>query len=276
MKKTKFISSIIAAALALTNLAVMNVSADEVNLDGTYHAYIGVQSASYTFRNAYDDATYGYGTTSDDGVVWFDQLTGWDTSNNPVHKPTTFVDAEIAGNGTYTVSMSDFDFGEDEAFNLLFVSTDMPINETIKITDIKCRMDGGTKYTFDEAFMDPDAKEYTKWLILNQWNNELTALNADAFYTMPVNSIEVEFTVSGFNYYKAVEEAPVEEETTAEITEAVTEPTTEAATEAATTTATSATEDTAEESSFPIAIVVIAIAVVVIVVIIIVVSKKKS
>ena len=74
MKKSKLIGALTAAALAAVNMtafAALPVSAAEVDLDGTYHAYIGVQSASYTFRNAYDDATYGYGVTADDGTVWF-------------------------------------------------------------------------------------------------------------------------------------------------------------------------------------------------------------
>ncbi len=268
MKKSKIISSIVAAALALTNLAVMNVSAEEVNLDGTYHAYIGVQSASYTFRNAYDDATYGYGTVTDDGVACFDQLTGWEPGNVRIDKPTTFVDTEIAGNGTYTVSMSDFDFGDDESFNLLFVSTDIPVNDTIKITNVKAKMDGSTKYSFDEAFMDPDATIMMKWLVLNQWNTELTEMNADSFYVMPTNSIEIEFTVAGFNYDKAADEPE----------EVITETVTEAAADDAAPAADTSAADTAtdSESSSPVLMIVIIAAAVVVVAVVIVVVKKKS
>lgn len=81
MKKTKMFSAMTAAAVAalsMSAVAAVPAFADDVDLDGVYHAYIGVQSASYTFRNAYDDAQYGYGTKADDGTVWFDQLTGWD------------------------------------------------------------------------------------------------------------------------------------------------------------------------------------------------------
>ena len=178
MKKSKLIGALTAAALAAVNMtafAALPVSAAEVDLDGTYHAYIGVQSASYTFRNAYDDATYGYGVTADDGTVWFDQLTGWD-GPTALNKGGNFTDAEIAGNGTYSVSVNDFDFGDDEALNLLFVSTDIPLNDQIKITDVKVIMDGQTKYTFDDAFMDPDAAEYMKWLAINIWKTSWAVL----------------------------------------------------------------------------------------------------
>jgi hypothetical protein len=209
MKKSKLIGALTAAALAAVNMtafAALPVSAAEVDLDGTYHAYIGVQSASYTFRNAYDDATYGYGVTADDGTVWFDQLTGWD-GPTALNKGGNFTDAEIAGNGTYSVSVNDFDFGDDESLNLLFVSTDIPLNDQIKITDVKVIMDGQTKYTFDDAFMDPDAAEYMKWLAINIWNDELGGSDGMFGYVMPSDSIELQFTVSGFNYDKAEDTA---------------------------------------------------------------------
>ncbi len=202
MKKSKILGALTAAALAAVSLTALPVSAAEVDLDGTYHAYIGVQSASYTFRNAYDDGTYGYGITADDGTVWFDQLTGWD-GPTALNKGGSFTDAEIAGNGTYSVSVTDFDFGDDETFNLLFVSSDIPLNDQIKISDVKVILDGQSKYTFDEAFMDPDAAEYMKWLAINIWNDELGGQDGMFGYTMPSDSIELQFTVSGFNYDKA-------------------------------------------------------------------------
>ncbi len=222
MKKSKIIASLIAAALAVSNSAALTVFAEDVNLDGTYNAYIGVQSASFTFRNAYDDATYGYGITAEDGTVWFDQLTAWDNNNAAVNIPTTFNDCEIAGNGSYTVSMSDFDFGEDETFNLLYVSTDIPLNENITITDVSVKMDGKTLHTFDEAFMDPDATVMMKWQVINMWNGDLGGADGMFGYMMPSDSIEISFTVAGFNYDKAEEEvteaetAPAETEAEAE------------------------------------------------------------
>ena len=205
MKKTKMFSAMTAAAVAalsMSAVAAVPAFADDVDLDGVYHAYIGVQSASYTFRNAYDDAQYGYGTKADDGTVWFDQLTGWD-GPTAVNKPTTFNDAVIKGNGTYKVSMSDFDFGEDETLNLLFVSTNIPLNDQVKVTDVNVYMDGQKKYTFDEAYMNPDATTYMNWQQINIWNEDLGKEDGLFGYVMPQDNISIEFTVSGFNYDKA-------------------------------------------------------------------------
>lgn len=289
MKFSKLLSTACAAAIAASALAIP-ASAEDVS----YHAYLGVQSASYTFRNAWNDATYGQGITSDDGMVYFDQLTGWENPGNiAVNKGGVFTDAEITGDGTYSVSVTDFDFGEDETLNLLFVSTDIPLDAGITISDVKVVMDGNTKYTFDEAYLSPDEKEYMSPMCINIWNEDLGKQDGLFGYMMPTDSIELQFTVSGTGVEAETTAAETEEvteaETTEEVTEAITEAeTTEAVTEAAETEAaeTEAAETEAaaadtqpvEESSSSNVGVIIAIvaAVVVVAVVVVVVVKKKN
>lgn len=293
MKFTKLLSAACAAAIAASALAVP-ASADEVS----YHAYIGVQSASYTFRNAWNEPNYGQGVVSDDGMVYFDQLTGWENpGNKAVNKGGVFTDAEITGDGTYTVSVTDFDFGEDEALNLLFVSTDIPLDSGITFSDVKVKMDGNTKYTFDEAYLNPDEKEYVSPMCINIWNEDLGKQDGLFGYMMPSDSIEIEFTVSGTGVEAVTEatEAETEAATEAE-TEAATEAETEAATEAETTAAeevteaeTEAAETEATEAAAPAdtqpeeasssnvgIIIAIVAAVVVVAVVVVVVVKKKN
>lgn len=283
MKFSKLLSTACAAAIAASALAIP-ASADEVS----YHAYLGVQSASYTFRNAWNDATYGQGVTSDDGMVYFDQLTGWENPGNiAVSKGGVFTDAEITGDGTYSVSVTDFDFGEDETLNLLFVSTDIPLDAGITISDLKVIMDGNTKYTFDEAYLNPDDKEYVSPMCINIWNDDLGKQDGLFGYMMPTDSIELQFTVSGTGVEAETTAAETEEvteaETTEEVTEAITEAetteaVTEADTEAAETEAAAADTQPAEESSSSNVGVIIAIvaAVVVVAVVVVVVVKKKN
>lgn len=283
MKFSKLLSTACAAAIAASALAIP-ASADEVS----YHAYLGVQSASYTFRNAWNDATYGQGVTSDDGMVYFDQLTGWENPGNiAVNKGGVFTDAEITGDGTYSVSVTDFDFGEDETLNLLFVSTDIPLDAGITISDLKVIMDGNTKYTFDEAYLNPDDKEYVSPMCINIWNEDLGKQDGLFGYMMPTDSIELQFTVSGTGVEAETTAAETEEvteaETTEEVTEAITEAetteaVTEADTEAAETEAAAADTQPAEESSSSNVGVIIAIvaAVVVVAVVVVVVVKKKN
>lgn len=280
MKFSKLLSAVSAAAIAVSALAIPS-SADEVS----YHAYIGVQSASYTFRNAWNDATYGQGVVSDDGMVYFDQLTGWENPGNiAVNKGGVFTDAEITGDGTYTVSVTDFDFGEDETLNLLFVSTDIPLESGITFSDVKVKMDGNTKYTFDEAYLNPDDKEYVSPMMINIWNDDLGKQDGLFGYMMPESSIEIQFTVSGTGVEAettaAETEAETEAETTAAETEAseeITEAETEAETTAAETEAAPADTQPAEESSSNVGVIIaIVAAVVVVAVVVVVVVKKKN
>ncbi len=221
MKKFRTLSAIAAAALAVSMIPV-SASAED-----TYHAYIGVQSASFSFRNAWNEPSYGKGVTGDDGMVYFDQITGWD-GPTAVSKGGVFTDAEITGDGTYSVSVTDFDFGSDESLNLLFISTDIPLDSGVTISDVKVILDGNTKYTFDEAYISPDEKEYISPMCINIWNDDLGKEEGLFGYVMPENSIELTFTVSGLGAAsaEAEEEAPAETEAPAEEAPAAAEETT--------------------------------------------------
>lgn len=220
MKMSKILAAAAAGAMAVSMMAAMPASAE-----GTYHAYLGIQSASFTFRNAWYEPNYGQGVAADDGSNYFDHLTGWD-GPTATNNGGTFTDAEITGDGTYSVSLTgDFNFGSDEALNLLFVSTDIPLDAGITISDVKIKIDGSTKYTFDEAYLSPDAAEYLEPMAINIWNDDLGKADGLFGYTMPTSSVEVEFTVSGM-----AAAAPAE-------TEAAAPAETEAAAPAETTTA---------------------------------------
>ena len=65
--------------------------------------------------------------------------------------------------------------------------------------------------TFDEAYLDPDEQNYIKPMCINIWNKDLGEKDGLFGYMMPSDTIELQFTVSGFNYDKAADEAPVEE-----------------------------------------------------------------
>lgn len=194
---------------------------NEFDPNGTYHAYLGVQTPTWIFRNAYDDATYG----KDSG--YFDQL-GF-VEGEWAGQGGTFTDAEITGNGTYTVSVTGYDFsgqfegaailGDEGLFNLLFISTDLPVNDEVVISNVVLKMDGKTIAEQEKAFPDPDSKTVQKVLLANIWNNEIEAL---PYYAAPTQSIEVSFDVSGFanDAAPAEVEAPVETEAAATPTEA--------------------------------------------------------
>ena len=160
----------------------------------------------------WNEGTYGKDIVADDGTVWFDQLTGWD-GPTALNKGGNFTDAVITGDGTYSVSVTDFDFGDDETFNLLFISTDIPLDQDVTFSDVKVILDGQTKYTFDEAYLSPDEATYYSPMMINIWNDDLGKQDGLFGYVMPEDSIEIQFTVSGLG---AASAAPAETEAAAE------------------------------------------------------------
>lgn len=165
--------------------------------NGTYHAYLGVQTPTWIFRNSFDDASYG----KDSG--FFSELGFVD--GDWIAQGGTFTDVEITGNGTYTVSVTGYDFsgqydgaailGDEGLFNLLFVATDLPVNDAVVISNIVLKMDGKTISEQESAFLDKESKEYQKVTLANIWNAEVPEL---PYYAAPAQSIEISFDVSGF------------------------------------------------------------------------------
>lgn len=176
---------------------------------GTYNAYIGLQTPSWSFRNDYTDASYGINSD-----VW-NQITGWDENNAAVVREGTIHDTVIAGNGTYSVSVdglgdwvaTELATSADGIFNLLFISTDIPYTEDVTITDVKLIIDGSTRHTDAEAYINPEVTDHIQIVIQNIWNADKAEIS---YYNAPSESIEMQFTISGFNYDKAADETSTE------------------------------------------------------------------
>ncbi len=235
---------------------------NEFDPNGTYHAYIGVQTPTWIFRNSFDDATYGKDSDC------FDQLGFVD--GEWIAQGGSFTDVEITGNGTYTVSVTGYDFsgqfedqpilGTDGLFNLLFVSTDLPVNDAVVISNVVLKMDGKTIAEQESAFLDPDSKEVQKVLLANIWNNAIPEL---PYYAAPTQSIEISFDVSGF----ANDAAPAPETTPDTSSESTPAPTDES---------TPAPAENSGSNTGLIIGIVIAVVVVIAVAAGVVVAKKKK
>ena len=196
-------------------------AAGPVDVNGEYHAYLGFQTPKYSFRNAFDDATYGR-----DSEV-FNQVTGWDDDNNAVKMSGDFTDVVIAGNGTYTVSVDNLSFTDDEFssqdyMNIIALSTDIPNTKEVTISDVELKIDGkSVELAGVGAILSPDSKDYVNILLQNIWNEDVKTIG---FYSVPMTKMSITFTVSGFAYDKAAEEAvsePAPEPVVAETATAV-------------------------------------------------------
>ena len=165
---------------------------------GKYNAYFGLQSPSWTYRDPWN-ADNGIGS---------DNWGQWVINNDDGKTYGVVTDAEVAGNGTYTVSLKDFgdvfvnEFANNadglDKFRILMITTNIPKSDDVKITNVKLILDGKTIKTYKEAFLDPDDKEYCKIMLQNEWNPDLK--ETLPFYNAPSKSIELKFTIEGFNY----------------------------------------------------------------------------
>lgn len=163
--------------------------------NGTYNAYLLLQTPNWTYRDAWNSAN-GVGSE-----YWGSFIYGNETSE----KYGVVTDAVVAGNGTYTISLTDFgtiisdDFttASQDYFNVLGISTDIPLTDDVQITDVKLIIDGQTRHTYKEAYLDPDETAYVKVLIQNIWNEDVKEIS---YYPAPTSSVEIQFTVSGFAY----------------------------------------------------------------------------
>lgn len=227
MKKNnmKYLGVFMAGALLVSSI-IAPVSAKaknkEVDLNGTYHAALGVSTATQKWinRNAYFDqsANACFGTENFEKLISEDSETG-----ETLVYDGTFTDVEIKGNGTYTVSLEGANFEGETTICMLHVPTDIPVCDEISFTDVSAKINGRTVLEFDEAYME-DEEPYLGGgmdiILLNHWRETLVSQLSDKgvsesgsngydFLTGTGNeSIEVTFTVNGFNYDKEVEETP--------------------------------------------------------------------
>lgn len=293
MKLRKLLAAVLVGVMTVSSLAISAFAADEkatVPAPGEfdpdskdYVAQMYVQvGGSWVFRNTWADESYGTAV----GYENADKLSN--VENNVVSvNDGTFTDVKLEGNGTYTVTLDKPNFvktvdgntTEPTNFNLIGVSTNIPASADsteggpVKFTDVKITVNDNLTYTYAEGVCDPDAitkGSYISILGVNIWNKEACvdaneALGTEDTWPGTVDKITVTFTVSGFNYDKAVEETTAEE-------------TTAAPADTATKAADTAKSDSSSNGLPTAAIIGIVAAVVVVVVVIVVVatSKKKK
>jgi hypothetical protein len=222
-----------AAALTLAGAMVLSLStgaqADaakkkKLDLNGKYHATMGIQTSTKLWYNhlGYYEKTQNkyYKTDKADKIVYTNPDTQEETTATG-----TFTDAEIAGNGTYTLKLEGADFQGETAISQLHIATDIPLNDKIKFTNVKAKVDGREVTSFDEGVPENEEPYFqggTVILLMNHWRPELVkqlqedglSESAESGYDLlkgtTDESVEITFTVSGFNYDNpdAVEETP--------------------------------------------------------------------
>lgn len=223
MKVSKNIRKIVALTLAgaMTLSLASGTTAEaakkkkaEVDLNGKYHARLGIQTATEKWimnLGYYENVQNKYfGTENADKLMYSDSDTGEETSTEG-----TFEEVEIAGNGTYTVSLKDADFLGETTISQLHIATDIPVNDTIKFKDVKATINGNQILSFDEGVLEneePYLEGGMVILLLNHWREALIkevagmgkSEDSENGYTLlkgsGKESVEITFTVEGFAY----------------------------------------------------------------------------
>lgn len=191
----------------------------EAALAADYNAYFGTQTTSYIFRNAWND---NYGIESENWT----RLTGWDADSNEVDYGGTFTDTKIEGNGSYSVAveLGEMGFGTDEAFRMLFVSTDIPSklidDGLVTISNVKTSFDGGKALDF--TYVDTKG-DYAQIAVINEYNNDV-GTESIAYGSMPKQEIVITFDIAGLSKDAQAEATPTSVPTVAPTEAPVTEP----------------------------------------------------
>ena len=212
MKIRKILAAAAGAAVAVSALATTAAAAD-------YNGYITFQTTTYSFRNEWDEANYGLATDYfDDFIVWGDANT--DPETFPEYEdnfdydiagyllPATYTDVNLTADGTYTVKAEGIDWGlkGESDFNLIGVSTNIPIDAGVVCTSASIIVDGEVVKTVENPICD-ETKAYFNIYLTNIWNTDIGSYGL----AFPTESLAIEFTVEGLGA-PAADEAPVADE----------------------------------------------------------------
>lgn len=290
MKKFKKILTSLMMAVVVMSSATMVFAEEPENTDateaveekvfdpsGTYHAALGIQTCNTAWinRQAYftDSLNQYYGTDMND-KLW----AGDPSAAGNVYEGT-FTDIELKGNGTYTVKLEGADFDGETTISQLYVATDIPVNDAIKVTDFKVTINDRVVVTFPEAELEDEDKYNEGGLLIlaiNHWRKplvqKLEELGVCEDDTSGIrlltgtgdDNVYLTFTINGFDYdnEEATEAVETEAETEVQATEAVAEKTD--------------SDNAGGLSTTQIILICVAAAVVVVIVVVVVVSKKKK
>ncbi len=245
---------------------VTDTPADPYSGIGCYMAFFQCQTTTWVYRNNFEDTGAGYGTDIFKSVY-----------DNESKTPTSTIinDAVIDGDGEYTISLNSVDLKGSTDFNMVGISTNIPLDSGIEVKDAVLKY--GNKTITSEYMQKIDSYDYVHIMLINQYDNTMK----DTVSTLvPVDGSDmtITFKVSGFGYDKAPSEEDTadsskEEDTKAEATN------TPAPTDSASETSTTTDDTTSSKAISTSTIAGIIVGVVIILALIFVIGfnrKKKS
>lgn len=184
-----------AFATTTPTAAATGAAGGATTYSGEYHAYLGFQTNTklWIFRNAWGDSKEKYGHDSDAFKHGLCSV----KEGKITEYAGTFTDAVVDGDGTYTVKLDKPELKDETSMSQLFVSSDIPMSDSIKVSNVIVKMNDSTLYTFADGILNPESKEYAQIMCQNIWNKDVTDLFT---YTLPFDTCSITFTIKGMGY----------------------------------------------------------------------------
>ena len=198
MKKSKILAAVAAAAVSVSAAAVSA---------GAYNAYIAIQTQTYSFRNEWNHAQYGkdspwfnnwivWGAAATDPETFPEYEDKYDYDLKGYALDATYTDAVIDADGTFTVKAEgiDWDLKDENDYNLLFVSTDIPMDAGVTCTSATIIVDGKEIETVENPISD-ETQDYFNIMLKNIYNSDDSVKNRSVPF--PTSDIAIKFTLAG-------------------------------------------------------------------------------
>lgn len=162
----------------------------------TYNAYLGFQTDIWDYRDEYEKDF-----NSKDYDFVNQAVVGGEPTNVDKVKITN---ASITSDGTYSVSMTGADLSGGTEFKMLYFSTDIPAAmKDVKFSDVKVIIDEKEVITLKDGVLKKEvqdgSKKYYMVMAVNTYGQEGIDLPEAFTYSMPVYSLELQFTVKGLD-----------------------------------------------------------------------------
>lgn len=175
-----------------------------VNDGFTYNGYVAFQTKQYSFRDACDADTYGLSSTQ----IKYNSQVG--INGGKSFSDVTMGNAAMKENATYTAKISGMNLATLEAsvgtkygFNMIYLSTDIPMTmKGVSVTNATLKFDGKVIGSYTAVPNKADATKYYKFMLVDTYDDGTKGItiNGDTLTSMPTDSIEITYTLSGVNF----------------------------------------------------------------------------
>lgn len=181
----------------------------------SYNAYLGFQTDNWLFRDPWNNADTGlkskdYNYKSQIGLSYGGKTTAINAKikDAKIVQGTTKYDISISGVNLQTLKGNDAKATVATMFKMLYISTDIPLTmKGVKCSDATLKLDGKEIKKYKTVPCKGDANGYYQLMLANAYAPEDGTKGAEypsgkELKTLPTDSIEVSFSISGVNFDK--------------------------------------------------------------------------